>query len=100
MENKIIELIYQAIDDLNLDREPGDQIVKSEDTVFLGQNSVLDSLALIDLIVSLEGNINDEFNVGVTLADERAMIVAVSPFRTVGSTAKFIETQIAAAKNI
>lgn len=99
MKDKIIELIYVTIDELNEFREPENQILKTENTEFLGHHSVLDSLGLINLIVSLEQAVNDELNVEITLADERAMMMASSPFRTVSTLAEFIEKLIAESKS-
>ena len=92
MKNKIFQLIYSAIDELNEQREADDQISKTEDTVILGHDSMIDSLGLVNLIVSLEQSVNDEMDVEITLADERAMMMESSPFRTVKTLADFIET--------
>ena len=92
MKNKIVELIYRTIDELNEQREADDQISKTEDTVILGHDSMIDSLGLVNLIVSLEQSVNDEMDVEITLADERAMMMESSPFRTVMTLADFIET--------
>ena len=92
MKDKIFQLIYSAIDELNEQREADDQISKTEDTVILGHDSLIDSLGLVNLIVSLEQSVNDEMDVEITLADERAMMMESSPFRTVRTLADFIET--------
>ena len=77
---------------MNEQREADDQISKTEDTVILGHDSMIDSLGLVNLIVSLEQSVNDEMDVEITLADERAMMMESSPFRTVKTLADFIET--------
>jgi hypothetical protein len=46
---------------------------------------------LINLIVTLEQEIEDEFDTPVTLADERALTQKQSPFQTVDSLANYIE---------
>ena len=56
-----------------------------------GDNSQLDSLALVSLIVAVEQNIEDEFGISITLADERAMSQENSPFRSVRSLADYVE---------
>jgi len=61
------------------------------DTTIYGNDSRLDSLGLINLIVAVEQNIEDEFDVSITIADERAMSQKYSPFRTIGSLADYIE---------
>ena len=41
--------------------------------LFFGPESSLDSLGLVTLIVEIEQNIEDEFGVEITIADEQAM---------------------------
>jgi acyl carrier protein len=61
------------------------------DTTIYGNDSRLDSLGLVNLIVAVEQNIEDEFDVNITIADERAMSQKHSPFTTIGSLANYIE---------
>jgi len=58
----------------------------------LGPQSILDSLGLVTLLVELEERLEDEFDLPLTLADERAMSQKSSPFRTVESLASYIST--------
>lgn len=90
MRNKILDLIYSSIDELNAQSEPGSQLSKTEQTVIFGKESNLDSLGLVNLIVSLEQAVNDEFDVEISLADERAMSQENSPFSTVSTLADYI----------
>ena len=60
------------------------------DTTIYGNDSRLDSLGLVNLLVTIEQNIEDEFDASLTLADERAMSQKHSPFRTIGSLADYI----------
>jgi acyl carrier protein len=62
----------------------------SQDTPLIGQNSVLDSLGLVTLIVDLEQRMDEEFGICVTLADDRAMSQRNSPFRSVASLTDYI----------
>jgi len=91
MRNKIIELIYTSIDELNEQNEADSQLTKTESTIIFGKDSNIDSLGLVNLIVSLEQYVNDEFNVEISLADERAMSQENSPFSTVSTLASYIE---------
>lgn len=98
MKDKIVSLIYSSIDEINLQNGPDKQLAKTESTVIFGRNSILDSLGLVNLIVSLEESINDELNVEITLADERAMSQESSPFRTVSTLAEYIINLLEAEK--
>ena len=80
-----------SIEEINRQLENEHQLEKSTNTVLFGEDGKLDSLGLINLVVAVEQNIEDEFDVTITLADERAMSQETSPFRTVGSLADYIE---------
>ena len=99
MRNQILEIIYQAIDEINTERDVADQLTKTETTVILGSDGKLDSLGLVNLIVSLEEAINDTLDIEITLADERAMSRESSPFKTVASLADYIQVLVAENKN-
>jgi len=60
------------------------------ETVLLGEGGVVDSLGLVTLIVAVEGAIEDELDISVTLADERALSQETSPFLTVGTLEGYI----------
>ena len=91
MNEKIKQALINSIEEINLQLENEDQLEKSTDTVLFGENGKLDSLGLINLVVAVEQNIEDEFDVSLTLADERAMSHKHSPFRTIGSLTDYIE---------
>jgi acyl carrier protein len=65
-----------------------------EDTVIVGNNAILDSLGVVSLIVEIEGRLETEHEISVTLASDRAMSQRSSPFRTVGVLADYICTVI------
>ena len=68
-----------------------EHIEKSNNTALFGSDSKLDSLGLINLVVAVEQNIEDKFDVTITLADERAMSQETSPFKSVGTLTDYIE---------
>lgn len=59
-------------------------------TPILGDGSDLDSMAVVHLIVEVEGRLNNRYGRDWILADERALSRRRSPFRTVGELAAFI----------
>ena len=92
MREKILQSIYNSIDSLNAQTTKSEEHVeKSDDTTLFGSDSKLDSIGLINLIVAVEQNIEDEFDITITLADERALSQEDSPFRDVMSLANYIE---------
>ena len=91
MNEKIKQEIFNSIEEINQQLEKEDKLEKSIDTILFGEGGNLDSLGLINLVVAVEQNIEDEFDVTITLADERAMSQERSPFMNVGSLAEYIE---------
>lgn len=83
---QVIELIYSAIDELNAssDNQP---VVKQEDTALYGNSSSLDSVDLVNVLLSLEEALEDEFEVELVIANEKALSQKNSPFRTVSTLA-------------
>ena len=89
----ILELIYEAIDEINLNLEDV-QMDKNEDTVIFGRESVLDSMDLVQFISLIEEKIEDETGDYVSIADENAMSLEISPFKTVTTLKEYISTLI------
>jgi acyl carrier protein len=63
-------------------------------TVLFGREGYLDSLGLVSLVVSTEQALQDELNLTVSLADEKALSQRHSPYRTVGSLADYAVSSI------
>jgi len=61
-----------------------------ENTRLVGGNTVLDSAALVSLIIEIEQQVDDRFGVPITIADDRALSQERSPFRTVSSLADYV----------
>ena len=92
MSNKKIEnLIFNAVEEINSQLPDEKQLIKSTKTTLFGREGNLDSLELVNLVVTIEQNIEDIFDLSITIADERAMSQQYSPFRTIGSLADYIE---------
>jgi D-alanine--poly(phosphoribitol) ligase subunit 2 len=91
VSNKKIEnLIFNAVEEINNQLPDEKQLIKSTKTTLFGREGNLDSLGLVNLVVTIEQNIEDEFDVRITIADERAMSQKHSPFRTIGTLADYI----------
>jgi acyl carrier protein len=88
MKTKILEIIYQAIDDVNFQNDLA--IKKEPETKLFGSQGTIDSLGLVNLIVSVEEGVNTEFETSITLADEKAMSQKNSPFKSIQSLADYI----------
>ena len=95
----IVAAIYRAVDWINGELPPDRQLIKAPETRLLGSQSVLDSIHLVSLIVAVEREVEDAFGVALTLADERALSMNASPFRSIQSLADYIGILIIDARN-
>ncbi len=64
------------------------------ETTLFGPEGILDSLALVALVVGVEQAIEDKFGISVSLADEKALSQRNSPYRTVASFAEYAAQQL------
>jgi acyl carrier protein len=86
----VLQIIYDSIDELNLDRLENEKIQKEEDTSIFGSNSILDSMGLVNLITIIEEKLEEKTGKFVSIVDERAMSMESSPFRTIKTLNNFI----------
>ena len=86
----IVTAIYRAVDWINGELPPDRQLIKAPETRLVGPQSVLDSMHLVSLIVAIEREVEDTFSLTLTLADERALSIKESPFRSIQSLADYI----------
>ena len=70
------------------------KLKKSLDTQLYGDKSEIDSLSLVNVVVLTEQKIEDEFNITINLADEKAMSQKNSPFRTIETFVEYIEKSV------
>lgn len=94
MKHEIVSIVIRTLREMN-----GQQSLKipetlSDETPLFGRSGIMDSLALVSLIVSVEQAIEEELGKTVLLADERAMSQKNSPYRTIGSLADYASTLI------
>ena len=67
-------------------------------TPLFGREALFDSVGLVSLVVAVEQEIEDVFDLSVNLADDRAMSQERSPFRTVGTLADYAAARLAEAR--
>ncbi|MBN2363368.1 hypothetical protein JXL83_04470 [candidate division WOR-3 bacterium] len=65
-------------------KNPGD------DTILYGENGIVDSLGLVNILTSVEQKISDEYKKEIVIADERAMSQRSSPFRTIAALTDYV----------
>ena len=90
MEERILSVIYDAIDEINEPLPKSQQCEKTLETSLFGPDGHLDSLGVTILIVALEQRIEQEFDMYISLTDENTMSFEYSPFLSVVSLAQHI----------
>tara|TARA_B110000858_G_scaffold60059_1_gene69934 strand:- start:2087 stop:2371 length:285 start_codon:yes stop_codon:yes gene_type:complete len=63
-------------------------------TAIFGNKGALDSLGLVTLLVNIEQKIESHYNTSITIADEKAMSLSNSPFKTIGSLIDYINREL------
>ena len=94
MKTKVEDLIIKAIKE-TVETLPGNlHFNEKTDTILFGLDGVFDSLGLVTFLVCLEQIIEDEFNIEITIADEKAMSMENSPFKSIDTLAQYIDSII------
>jgi acyl carrier protein len=90
-KDAIHAIILQALNNINDERGPDEQLTVGLETRLFGADAVLDSLSLVSVIVDVEGGVSEQAGRDISLTDDRAMSQAVSPFTDVNSLTAYIE---------
>ena len=93
-KEQILQLLINAIEEINESQSPDQKIEKSLETILFGKQGALDSLGLVNLIVAVEQQIEEVFDEVLILADERAMSQTKSPFRSIEVFVDYILTRL------
>jgi len=88
--SQIHNIVSDAIHYVNQQLPEDRQLSDTPETVLYGMDSILDSFDLVTLIVRIEQQLF-ELNVTVTLANEKALSMKQSPFRTVGALESYVQ---------
>ncbi len=91
MRGKIFKIVFATIEEFNGIYEQKIPLQLGEDTPLYGKEGMLDSLGLVSLIVMIEQAIENELEVSLILADEKAMSQETSPFLKVSLLVDYID---------
>lgn len=87
---QVLKIIIENVKNL-VDTYPENQRFNvDENTILFGLNSEIDSLSLVSVIVDLETEFYDSFNIEMSLTDDRAMTREVSPYDNISVLADYI----------
>ncbi|MEO6540727.1 MAG: hypothetical protein ABIN74_07050 [Ferruginibacter sp.] len=88
--NKIYEIVINQVRELNETLPANQQFTINEDTILFGNNSNIDSLSLVSVIVDLESVFSSEYDKDISLTDDRAMTREINPFSSIKNLVDYI----------
>ena len=91
---EIEKLIHETIDEINEQTPAERRIDKSSQAVIVGAGSTLDSLGIINFLVSLEAKVAASMGHSVSLLNDDTLNDPNNPLRTLESIEKFISERI------
>lgn len=91
----IEELILGALNDVNEEQPEDERIEVGPNTPLFGPNAQIDSLALVSVIVDVETALNVDYDLPISLTDDRAMTREISPFDDVQTLKDYIVELVA-----
>jgi acyl carrier protein len=89
-KKELEQLIMEALNELNDEFPDDEKIIISSDTILFGEDSQIDSLSLVSLIVNIESKLCSVLDRDLSLTDDRAMTRSESPFLNVQTLKNYI----------
>ncbi len=90
VREQITNAIFSAIDEINQQLTREQRLPKSADAMLFSDSGPLDSLGLVNLIVLVEQKVEEQTGCPVSLANDEALSLNDSPFRSVGRLRDYI----------
>jgi len=88
IRDRVEEVVMASLTDV-LEEFESDFKVTPKSRIY-GGDSPLDSMAVVSMIVDLEGRLEEELDFYVSISDERAMSQKRSPFQDVASMVEYL----------
>lgn len=88
--DQVDALIFRALDAINAEREPDEQIKPTPTTALFGIDAELDSLSFVSLIADVEESLILDYGLTISLADDRALAREESPYASVETLRDYI----------
>jgi acyl carrier protein len=93
-KEEVIEIVVSNVKSL-VDTLPEEQKFEvDQNTILFGNGSNIDSLSLVSIIVDLESIFSNDYNLEISLTDDRAMMRKTSPFDSIITLVDYIDELI------
>lgn len=89
-KENVLEIILRALQNLNEELDDSEKFVVDSNLSLFGPDATLDSLALVSVIVDVEGDVSAALGRSISLTDDRAMTQEISPFDNVQTLLNYI----------
>jgi len=88
IKSRLVKLLNQFVNEneIELDKD----VVLDENIRLIGTTSVFDSMELVQFIVEVESLLDEEFEIEIELASEKAMSRRNSPFISISTLTEYI----------
>ncbi|HSD74326.1 MAG TPA: hypothetical protein VLB75_06120 [Steroidobacteraceae bacterium] len=96
MREDLTQMIVSATRELAAEQGIDIDTTLDANTRLFGEGGLLDSMALVSLVIAVEQALEEKYDVAVALADEKALSQRSSPYRTIGTLAAYAEQELAA----
>jgi len=93
-EEKIMQAIFDTIDEVNGQLPSDRKINKTPDTALFANGGTLDSLGLVSLVTTLEEKMEDAFGLPVTILEEIEVLEDENPFETILTLQQYLKETI------
>ena len=91
-KEQIIQVVYKAIDEVNLQLPKDQWIIKRPETILFDPPNNLDSLTILNLIVETEQQIEKEFGIMILLTGDDLLNRNTTPLASIGKLTDHIYT--------
>jgi hypothetical protein len=91
MKDVYLQIIEKAVDEVNQSLSEGQSVIKKDpNTVLMGAGSDLDSLMLVNILLTSERLVSEILGKEISVIDENSLDSEDTPFATLASLAKHL----------
>jgi len=87
---EVVRIVLGALESLNEELDESARVTIGPTTPLFGPDAQLDSLSLVSVIVDVETALTIQWNLPISLTDDRAMSREISPFDDVATLTDYI----------
>ena len=98
MKSKIENIIKQAVEELNEQKDADNQLKYDPETRLIGRHAEIDSMEFVTLVSIIEELVGDEFDKDIRIVSDKAFSRERSPFYSIGTLTDFVVELVEAAE--